>query len=141
MFQIKKILNQKGFTILESILTTALVAVGLMGGMLTMQNATLNTVNGDMNTVATQLASEKVDVIMADKSYNGYEFVSAENYPTEDLTAPYNMDRTVTVTEVNAEDLNTPEIGSGVKKVAVTVSWGEKDNQSVTMISLVSNYN
>lgn len=138
MTQNKRIANQKGFSILESILSTVILAVALMGGMMVMQNATANTVNGDMSSVATQLASEKVDMILADKAYQGYEYVDATNYQSEDLTQPYQMDRTVSITEVSADDLSTPETGSGVKKVAVTVTWGTQDYQTVTLTSLVS---
>lgn len=124
---------------LEGTFSTMLLAVGLLGGMAVMQNVTATTMNGDMNSIAIQLANEKIEEVMADKSFQGYNVVADENYPGEELEAPYQgFSRNVTVTEVNSGDLTTEEVGSGLKKVDVTVSWGNGD--SVTVNSMVGDY-
>jgi len=136
----KTVQNQKGFTLVENILTTTILGVGLMAGMMTMQNSLAHTVTGDMNTVATQKANEKIELIMADKSFVNYEYISSNSYGSETLDDSYNMTRTVTVTEVNAEDLTTPEVSSGLKKVVVTVSWGSSATEQVVVSTLIADY-
>lgn len=124
---------------LEGIFSTMLLAVGLVGGMAVMQNATATTVNGDMNSTAIQLANEKIEEIMGDKAFQGYDSVTDENYQGESLSAPYyGFSRSVDVTEVSGDDLTTAEEGSGLKKIDVTVSWGNDD--SVTVTSMVGDY-
>jgi Tfp pilus assembly protein PilV len=131
--------NQKGFSMLEGTFSTMLLAVGLFGGMTVMQNVTATTLNGDMNSIAIQLANEKIEEVMADKTFQGYNSVLDEEYPEEDLSAPYQgFNRLVNVTEVNDSDLITEEVGSGLKRVDVTVSWGGDD--SVTVTSMVGDY-
>lgn len=131
--------NQKGFSLLEEIFSTMILAVGLVGGMVVMHNATATTMNGDMNSMAIQLANYKLDEIMGDKEFQGYALVTDENYQSEDLSAPYQgFSRSVDVTEVNSDDLSTAEQGSGLKKVDVTVSWG--NDESVTVTSMVVDY-
>jgi len=132
--------NQKGFTCIETILTTVILSVGLMGSMMVMHNATANTVNNDFSTVATQLANEKIEQILADKQFISFASITNDNYPNEVVTDVYNMSRTVSVTEVNSENLSVPEAGSGLKSVAVTVSWGDQDYQFVTVTTLLADY-
>jgi Tfp pilus assembly protein PilV len=127
--------NQKGFSMLEGVFTTMLLAVGLVGGMAVMQNATATTLNGDMNSTAVQLANEKIEEIMGDNEFQGYDNITDENYDAETLSAPYQgFSRSVNVTEVDSDDLTTEEVGSGLKKVDVTVSWGSDDSVMVTTI-------
>lgn len=139
---LKKLKESGGFSLLENILATVLVAIGLMGGLLALQNSTLHTVNSDLSSIATQLANEKVEAILADKEYLGYDYLVAEsNYPTEQLADDLSgFERTVTIMEVSAEDMTTPEEGSGVKKVNVVVNWGNKDYQTVSVTTLVTDY-
>jgi len=135
---LKFLKSNKGFTIIENILTVTVVALGLMGGMIVMQNATAKTVNNDMTTIATQVANEKIEAIMADKEFSGYTTIIEDNYPTEGLSDPYNFTRTTDINEVNAEDLTTSEESSGMKKVVVTVSWGDEDYHKVSVSTLVA---
>lgn len=139
----KQILKHNGgFSLLETILTTTILGVGLIAGMITLQNATLNTMNGDMTTVATQLANEKIDLIMADKQYLGFSHLDADdNYPTEELSGAYaGFTRNVIIVEVNKDDLSTPEANTGVKKIHVSVGWGNKPEQTVHVSTLVADY-
>ncbi|MBF0105102.1 MAG: prepilin-type N-terminal cleavage/methylation domain-containing protein [Deltaproteobacteria bacterium] len=138
----KRLKDQKGFSLIEAIFATTILAVGLVGGMLTLQNSTLHTVNADFSSIATQLANEKIEAILADKEYLGYGYLDAEaNYPAEQLAEDFNaFERFVTITEVDPDDLTEPQEGSGVKKINVVVNWGEKDYQTVTVTTLVTDY-
>jgi hypothetical protein len=133
--------NQRGHSIFETILTVSIVGGGLFGGMSVMQNTTLVSQNGDMSTVGGELANESMESILADKEFMGYGIVAAENYPSEELAAPFSgFTRTVTVTEVSLSDLTTPQVGSGVKKVEVTVNWGNSDDEKVQLMTLLGDY-
>lgn len=133
--------NQRGHSIFETVLSVSIVAGGLLGGMSVMQNSTLTSQNGDRATVGGELASESMESILADKEFLGYGVVAAENYPNEELAAPFSgFTRTVTVTEVSLSDLTTPQVGSGVKKVAVTVDWGDGDDEKVQLMTLLGDY-
>lgn len=140
---LKTIGCEKGFTILETILTTTILAAGLMGGMVVMQNAVARTANGDLNTIATQKANEKIEEILADNQFRGFDYITDGNYDGETLEE-YSFSRTVNVTEVSSDDLTSAEEGSGLKKVDVTVSWGSDnanaDHQQVTVSTLLSDY-
>lgn len=130
--------NIKGFTIVENIFSVSVIAIGLVGGMTVMQNAAAKTVNNDMTSIATQVANEKIEIIMGDKEFQGYDYVDGANYPSEDLSEPYTLERSIEIYEVSTTDLSTPETESGLKKLIVTVSWGEKDYQKVEVSTLLA---
>jgi len=136
----KKLKELKGFSLLEAILATLILGAGLIGGMITFQNTALSTINQDLSSIATQLANEKIESIMADKEYLGYAYLDDElNYPTEHMDGEFDFfSRVVSITEVNIDDLTTEEIGSGVKKISVTVNWGNQAFQQITMSTLIS---
>lgn len=131
--------NQKGFGFLETVLTVTLLSVALLGGMTVMQNAVAKSVTGDMNTVATEAASEKLELIMADLNFSGYDEIVTENYPSEDLQDLYSLTRQVIVTEVG-QDLQTAQAGSGLKRVDVYVSWGDNASQRVKVSTVMADY-
>ena len=141
MFHTRTLKNQKGFSLMESILTTVVLAFGFMGGMTVLENATANTLQTDFMTISTEYANEKLESIMADKEFIGFNEITEDNYPAEVLDDAYSLNRSVTVTEVSSSDLETPQSGSGLKKVEVTVSWGSgSTNESSTVSTLVANY-
>lgn len=133
--------NQRGHSIFETILAVSIMASGLLGGMSVMQNSTLTSQSGDRATVGGELANESMESILADKEFLGYGAVAVENYPSEELAEPFSgFTRTVTVTEVSLTDLTTPQAGSGVKKVEVTVGWGDSDDEKVQLMTLLGDY-
>lgn len=138
-----RIKNKCGFTILDSVLSMILLSVGLMGGMTVLQNALLHSVQGDRNMIATQLAQEKMDGILADNTFLGYDYVADEShYPEEDMMGSYaGFTRSVTIIEVDTNDLTTPAPGSGLNKIIVQVSWGEQSDDVFTMNTLVAQMN
>lgn len=133
----RRLFNTFGFTSVESILTVGVLGVGLLGGMIVMQNTTLNTVNGDLHTLGTQLANEKIEEMMIDAHENGYDvLVSAA--VTEDLNDDHpGFSRYVSVYEVDVSDLSTPDVESGVKRIDVTVMWGDQEYQHVDLSTIV----
>lgn len=88
-------------------------------------------------TVATQIANEKLEEILADKAYRGYSYViDSANYPEEIIQGE--ITRSVVVTEVSDTDFNTAEEGSGLSKVDVVVKWAK--DEEVVLTTLVSDY-
>lgn len=140
-FSKKTLSNQKGFTFIEAILTSVLLSMGLMGGFAMMENATAHSLNNDFLVMGSQLANEKIEEIIADKTFQGYSVVTDAVYPDESLLAPYSgFSRSVSVQEVSSTDLTTPEAGSGYKRVDVTVSWGSAPGEQVEVSTMLSNY-
>lgn len=137
---LKRLKSNKGFSLLEGVLSTALIGMLLTGATLVMQNSTLSTMNGDMNTIATQLANEKLENIIADKEFLGYTHLNqATNYPNETLSGVYQgYERKVDIFEVDPSDLSTPMVGSGVKRVEVKVIWGTESYQKVKVSTVFS---
>lgn len=140
-FLTKYFCNNKGFTFIETILTTLVLSVGLWGGFAIFHNATINSFNNDFRVIATQLAAEKIETITADKSFRGYDYVTGSNYPGETLGGAYNgFTRSVNITEVSSSDFNTVETGSGYKRVDVLVTWGAESFEVITVSTVLSDY-
>lgn len=120
-------MDQRGFTILDVIFAVVILGVGLSGMTTLFSNINKNSGTNQMILSATQLAQEKLEEISAAKKYNGYSYVNATNYPVtaEDLTSSNyaGWTRSTTITEVQESDLSTTQVGSGYKKVTVTVTW------------------
>ena len=134
--------NTFGFSLIEAILGMSILSVGLLGGMIVLQNAVMNTVNNDCNTVAVNLARDKMEEILADKKFLGFVYVSdASNYPTEQLTGNYSgYQREIVITEVNKNNLNLPQAGSGLSRIEVYVRWGTGYDHEVFVSTLLASY-
>lgn len=153
--------NQIGSTLLEATLAISLLAIGLTGGIFLMQNATRTSVNSDFSVTASEYANEKLEQILADKALHvdgtgandGYSYIDTFNGTSEtvefgdDGTTAEGIEnfftRQVTITEVSATDLSTPEAGSGLKKVDVTMSWtnvGATGAGSLKVSTLMAEY-
>ncbi|MBX7149266.1 prepilin-type N-terminal cleavage/methylation domain-containing protein [bacterium] len=138
---LKKLHNQKGFTFIEAILTAVLLAVGLTGGYAMMQNSIDHSLDNDHLVIGSQLANEKLQMIIADKTFVGYSSITQNNYQQETLSGSYRgFTRSTSVTEVSSSDLSTPQAGSGYKKVEVTVRWGNDTGQQVKVSTMLANH-
>src|SRR3990167_6581319 len=87
---LQRLHNQKGFSFIEAILTTALMSWALWGILTVFYSASNSSLEGDYRVVASQLASEKMEEVIADKSFQGYSTITEANYPDETLADPYN---------------------------------------------------
>jgi len=142
---LKTILRDKnGFSLLGSVLSTTVLAVGLLGTIQLMSMATKTNADTDFRVIATKLANEKIEGIIADNNLQPqqYNYVTSANYPDENLTYGNTnnvFQRIVNITEV-ADDLVTAQSNSGLKKIDVTVSWGIEAPQQVTISTLLTDY-
>lgn len=138
--------NQRGFTLIEIIITIVLLAI-ITSGLMAMFT-TFSKSNGDPSvmTQATELAQEKMEQIIADKNNpaRGFTYLSTtgpNNYPAENAASlgfP-NFSRSVNIVYVNpAASLNTGVAGpTNYKNVSVTVT---SLTGSVTTSSLVGSF-
>ena len=118
-------MKQKGFTLIEAILTLTILATGIVGVLTLYQRNIANSDEMEQTLTATLLAQEKLEQIVQDKKYKLYPYIITANYPaTEDLTAEGYPDytRTTTIQEVNNTNLTTSQNGTGYKRVTVGVS-------------------
>lgn len=134
--------SNAGFTFIDAILTMLIVGIGLSGLMSYFVSVNRQTMNGDMTITASVLAQERLDQLVADKMYQGYNFIINGNYPSpENLADPFaGYTRSTTVTEVDPADMSTAMPGSGLKKVDIAVSWGANLNERVQLTTLVTSY-
>lgn len=136
--------NEKGFSLLGATLSTTVLALGLIGTIQLMGFATKTNADTDLRVIATRLANEKAEVILADNNLQPqrYDYVISSHYPAENLsygTTNNVFQRTVAITEV-ADDLVTLQSNSGLKKIDVMVSWGNETSEQVTISTLLTNY-
>lgn len=137
----KKLGSQKGFTLIETVLTTMLLSVGLLGSMQLFYTASNSSLDNNYRIHASQLGNEKIETIIADKTFKGYNYLTTSNYPLETMPTPDSgYTRQVAINEVNPTDLKTVQANSGYKKIDVTVKWGNLDYQSLVVSSLATNY-
>lgn len=130
--------NQKGFTLIESVLALSLLSFGLLGIISLFHKNVSRAGDREFLLEATTLAQDKLEILIAAKKYDLYSSITSTNYPStsEDLTSigyP-GFSRTTSIQEVSGTDLSTALADSGYKKITVTVSW--TGGQSVTLTTV-----
>lgn len=132
---------KRGFTIIELVLIIVIISVGLFGVLVLFENASRGALEADVDVIATNLAREKIERLLSDRSSFGYDYLNDSNYPVEQLYDFYQgMERTTQINEVSKIDFSTPETGSGFKLVKVTVIWGNSPRERIELSTLLSNY-
>ena len=138
---LKCLKNQRGFSLIESIMTLLVFSIGVVGALAISQNMVVNSTTGDYRVMAGQLASERIEQVIADKTFKGYATITNANYPGETLTGEFAMfTRATQIVEVSTTDYITPLVGSGMKRVTVTVSWDFRGAQSISVVTLLSQH-
>lgn len=134
--------HQDGFTLVEVILTIMVFAIGTMGALAISQNMLNSSINGDFRVMAGQLASEKLEEVIADKNFQGYSYIDTTNYPSESLSGDFaQFTRATSIEEVDPSDFTTPMANSGMKRVSVSVSWTyNSETKNVTVTTLLSEH-
>lgn len=132
---------EKGFTLIEVMLTVVIIAVGLFGVMIMFENAGKGALKIDSDVIATNLAREKLERIVFDKVISGYSVLNNARYPSEGFGGDYSIfTRTTDVIEVADTDLNEEVPGGGYKRINVTVSWGVEPNEQVMLTTILGDY-
>lgn len=134
--------NSKGFTLIEAVLTIIIISVGLFAMMLLFDNVTRGAMEGDLATTSTYLVRERLERMVFDKVYRGYNYVVTNNYPASEtvLVGNQSYTRQISILEVSKGNLSAGQAGSGYKRIDVTVTWGTGATQRVNEATLVTNY-
>lgn len=139
---IRKLKEKIGFTLVEVLLTVIIIAIGLFGLMVLYNNAAHSVMEGDVNLMATYLARERLEQMISDKAYRGYDYVVNENYDTSTTVSVGNnyFTRSFNIYEVYRSDLITPLDDSGFKRIDMMVSWGSSGAENITIPTLITDY-
>lgn len=133
--------NTRGFTLVDTILMMVVVGIGVSGLMAYFISVNRQAMNSNMTVAASVLAQERIDQVVAAKVYQGYNFVVAANYPNENLGGAFaGYSRTTQIQEVNPADLTTAQVGSGLKRIDITVQWSAAPADRVILTTLVTQY-
>lgn len=133
--------RKRGFTLIELILTIVVIALGLTGLMSLFENVTRGIMEADNAVIAGNLAREKLEQIVQHKWNSGYAALDGALYPPETFTGDFSrFTRSTSIREVAGSDLSTAQEGSGYKRVEVTVSWGARATQTISLPTVLASY-
>ena len=146
--------NQAGFSLIEIIITLTVLSIAVVGVLSVFTTGLQGSADPLIIDQATQLAQEKMDIIIGDRqnSARGFTWVAAADYSTNALKYPpenpvtgfTNFNRSVTIVCVDAGNLNNnngqpfPCASSGYAHIDVTVT--NTAIGSVKVQGLVANY-
>lgn len=135
-------IRQKGFTLIECVLTIVIISIGLVAMMLLFDNVTRAAMEGDLNITASFLARERLEIIAFDKVYRGYNYVATASYPVSETVSVggNNYVRNLNIYEVAKSDLTTSQAGSGFKRIDCVVQWGSDANQRTSLSTMLTRY-
>jgi len=118
--------NEKGFTLIEVLLSISILAIGLLGMAALQVTATKGNALAKKNTLAISLAEDKIE------EYKNTPYDSI--IPTEGITEE-NLHAGAIFKRITKVEDNTPI--TGVKSITVTVTW-QNSTKSVSFTSLIS---
>lgn len=142
--------SQQGFTLIEAVLAIGIIAVGIIGLQFSMQGASRNSLIADQSLVATHLAQETIERIIAYRDENGYTSAltainTSNTFDEDPVTGFPNYAIDSTALEVDPDDDNSEDdfldasSGSGYARVTVNVSWNGGNN-SIDLVTLIAEY-
>lgn len=143
----------RGFTLVEAVLSIALLSVGLFGLLYSFHGSVSQAGIADQSYVAMNLARETLETIIARRDCNesgcGYSntltAIQSNNYNASSISGFSSYSLTATAVEVapgttsDASNFTTTFSGSGYAKVTVTVTFNNGSN-SVELVTLISDY-
>ncbi len=143
---LKKLRNKKGVTLIEAVFTVAIIGAGLLGVLYAYLGGARSSLLANQTVVAANLAQEKLEEIIADRSSQGYAATILTNYSDGQLSGDFSAyTRNVTILEVDPDDDDSsddfldPLPGSGYARITVVVSWSGGAEQ-VNMETLIAEY-
>lgn len=136
--------GENGFTMVETVLSSVIIAIACLGNLVIIQNTYQANITANYQMTATQLANEKIELIIADRSLQplSYDYVTNVNYPSESIgygAQPNFFTRTTNVVEVG-DDLATAQMNSGLKRVDIDVIWGALPHEHVKVSTVVAKF-
>ncbi|MBU0505398.1 MAG: type II secretion system protein [bacterium] len=135
--------TNRGLTLIEATLAIAIIGAGMIGMMYSFTGGSRSSVMADQTIIAANLAKEKIDEIVADRTINGYPATITTSYTDGPIYSIFS--RTVTITEVDPDDDDDVDDfldaspGSGYARVTVAVTW-TGSTEKVQMSTLIAEY-
>lgn len=100
-----------------------------------------NSGNDEMKLIASKLASEKVEQLLATKASVGYENINTGTSSEQISYDNLSFQRQTVVNYVEGSDLKTVSgSDTGFKRIDVTINWNNGSTQNVSVMSLISNH-
>ena len=146
-------MKERGFTLIEGVLSIALIGIGLVGLLFAFQGSVHSSLLADQTIVAANIARETMEKIISQKDCNesgcGYaaalNSVNAQTYDENPVNGFTGFVLNTTSLEVNPDDDNSSDdfldsqSGSGYARITVQVTWNNGGNQYV-LETLLANY-
>jgi Tfp pilus assembly protein PilV len=143
-----------GFALLDALLGVALLAAGVIGLLYVFQGSASSSLLADQTVIATNLARETMETIIAQRDCNlsgcGYAATltsinTTQTYNQSPVTGFTRYTASATALEVDpdsdggTDDFLDASPGSGYARVTVTVSWNSAAN-SIQLVTLLGNH-
>jgi type IV pilus assembly protein PilV len=119
--------QSKGFTLLEVLITLVILSVALLGLAGLMATTTRNNSYGGTMTEATTMAQDKLEEFKATSWTRLLPTTSGPSTDQRTSSTGINFARTWTIVE-----------NGNLKTVTVTVSWADRINHSIRLLSTIS---
>lgn len=135
---LRRIKSDKGFTLIEAVLTMVLIGIAFFSFGFLFGNIEQEALTSDLTILATKLGREKMEMLMQEKAEDGYSSIVDEAAVTVS-SGNWDFERSVDTQYVNASDLSDAVINTGYMRVDVTVAWGVDAGESITLTTLMTN--
>lgn len=133
--------NRQGFSALEALFAVMLLGLGFYGFLTMFSNTTSDTINDEYALVASRLASEKIEQLVANKASTGYASISNGTFAENVNHNSQSFTRKTVIRYVDAGDLTTTSVAdTGYKRVDVDVEWDAGTTQNVSFSTLLTDY-
>jgi len=131
----------KGFSFIEAIFAMMILSLGFVGIMSLYGMMNGNTENDELKTVASKLASQKIEEILSNKATVGYANINTGLTTDQISYDSLSFQRQTNINFVDSSDLKTISgSDTGFKRIDVTINWSNGSNQNVSVMSLISNH-
>ncbi|MES2503989.1 MAG: type II secretion system protein [Myxococcota bacterium] len=143
----------KGFSLVESVLAMVIIGAGFVGVVMAIPGMARTSLLADQSIVATNLAAEALEKVMARRDCNaagcGYAStiaaIAANGYNANPVSGFTGYVLTVTVLEVNpdadtgTDDFLDANVGSGYARVTAQVNFNNNAN-TIKLATMITNY-
>lgn len=133
--------QENGFSFIELIVSIVILSIALVSFLGVFSNSLANSTTQQFSIRAAGTAREKMESLLSDRYTHGFDAIVDANYPTENLSSPYEgYNVNTAVTFVDESDLNTPVASSDYKKIVITISHDDNLFPPISFLSVISNY-
>lgn len=130
-------MNKRGFTLIEALLIMTIIGASFFGLGLIFSNIDQQALSSDLTVMATQLARERMEEVIAVKASGGYSSLSSEG-PTAVTSGEWDFSRSVVVSYISPSDFSTSFADTGYKRVVIQVDWGSGSGQSISLQTILT---